>query len=592
VTIDTSGGLSDAAIINKRLHLIIDGEMKASFSAIQANPPFILNITEPGVTLSGTGRIIGDGTINDLNAGTDETIPGLIRVAADNFTMSGIEVVSPPKVGILLYQCFRARIDGVRFTGGPTEYSDTAHFAIRANGGGGHIFNGNRFYPDVKGGMFVQCIVLVGSNDNIISANTTLRPYEKLIYGFGDRNIASANVVVGNDGVIPGTNRTGTITNVIRFHGSDNKIDGNTTSYCAGGAQIMDGSGNEVTNNKFLLCGQTAISLYRANLTNSKVRNNLCTYGALPGFVTGDGIRLAANAGPSKRLSIDDNTVIGFSIDDPIANLANWKRRTAYPKLSLVKPSTGNGRYYMPQATGGISGAAEPKWPATPGATVVDGTITWVAAAYEGRQAEIKIEGGGGGFGIAESSITNNKTSGGCYGLVINHVTYSKIALNKFNASLWGMVENNGSNNRWEFNDVIGTTNISVENLNSSSTFLNYFKGEYTPSAGDGLVVKGTLTLSGRWEQLGRKIKVTVQLDAAGILIPDSGSKKLCTLPKGAAQAGLGKHWNYSLTSPGTTLVIPSVDGGVTLFASPIEVSGALPNGPSTIVADVEYEIA
>jgi hypothetical protein len=588
--IDTSGDLSMAVRVDKRLHLLIDGDLKATHSAIQNNPPFILNITAAGVTISGTGRIIGDGTINDANTGTDETMPGLIRVAADDFTLTGVEIVSPPKTGLMLYQCYRARIDGARFTGGPVGYSDTAYFAIRASGGGSHIVAGNRFYPDARGGMFVQCIALTATKDCLVTGNIALRPYEKLVYGYGDRNIVSNNVVIGNTGLIPGTNIGGTITSVIRFHGSDNKIDGNLTSYCAGGAQCMDGGGNEITNNQFLLCGQSGITVYRANLSRTKVRNNRCTYGALPGFVAGNGIHLAANAGPSKHISVDGNTCIGFSTPNPLHKVAVWKKDTAFPQMAIVKPLEGNGRYYVLRGEGGASGPTEPAWPSEPDTAVEDGRLTWVAVPYEGGQAEIKIEGAGVGREIAESSFLNNSTSGGQYGVVLSYVVDSKISLNKCNASLWGMVENNGARNRWEWNDILGTLNVGVQNLAASSVLLNYEEGNWTPSKGPAIGGSGAFTSRGTYERIGRSVHIRGELErSGGIKIAAAGV--ITSLPPGmpAAHAATGSLWNSSLDLPGAVMVTPTTGGGLSVFGSRADNDGP---GFSTIIFSLSYRMA
>lgn len=468
--VDTSGGWQAAIQVGKPLTLQIDGDLKATHSAVRHNAPFILNITSPGVTLTGTGRIIGNGATDDSNTGTDETLPGLIRVAADDFTMTGVEVVTPPKVGVLLYQCQRATIDRARFSGGPKTYGDTGHFAVRAAGGGRHVFSNNRFYPASDGGMCVQCIMLVTSDDNLIADNHATHPYEKLVYGFGNRNIARNNTVIGNPGFVPGTNIQGTITAVFRFHGSFNRVERNKTFNCAGGAQMMDGSAHVVIENQFLDCGQSAISAYQSNLTNSTFRNNIGTRGKLIGFLAGDGMRLISDRGAARAVVVEGNDIAGFSVADPVATMEIWRARRSFGRNSIVKPSVGNGRYYIALGDG-TSDRREPNWPSAPNAIVTDGTLRWVTMPFEGGQAEIKLAGRGPTSPISDSRIQNNRTSGGRYGVVTQFVTRSVIKDNRLDASEWAQVEDNGANNSWQSNTVSGTLNRGVRTLSRSSSF-------------------------------------------------------------------------------------------------------------------------
>lgn len=120
--IDTSGGLTDAITINKRLTIQLDGDVKATFGAIQANPPTIFYITADDVSIVGQGSLIGDGTVNSVNTGTDSTIPSLVRCTGDNFTMTGVTVDTPYKVGIHLLDCYYAKITDNKFKGGPTVF--------------------------------------------------------------------------------------------------------------------------------------------------------------------------------------------------------------------------------------------------------------------------------------------------------------------------------------------------------------------------------------------------------------------------------------------------------------------------------------
>lgn len=56
-----------------------------------------------------------------------------------------------------------------------------------------------------------------------------------------------------------------------------------------------------------------------------------------------------------------------------------WKAGTSFVADLVVRPSASTGLQY--RSDGGLSGAFEPRWPTTVGATVTDGSITWTAEA-------------------------------------------------------------------------------------------------------------------------------------------------------------------------------------------------------------------
>lgn len=591
-TIDTSGGLSAAANVNKSMTIILEGKLQGSTSAIQSNPPYVLNVTADDVLITGPGAFIGDGTINDVNTGTDATIPGLVYVSGDNFTIEGVSFVSAPKVGLMLADCVGARVSGCKFTGGPTSYSDTAHFGIRVFSGSRHIITGNRFYPDANGGMMVQCIFANGGNDCIIEHNTAYRPFEKLVYWFGDRNLISSNAVIGNTGTIAGTNRQGTITTVYRVNGSYNKIDSNYAYNCAGGATCMDGPGNEVTNNTFHNCGNGGVAIFSGslNFNYTKVSGNTITYAAQTGVVVADGIYIAAPEGPSSYIEVNDNTVTGFSVADPIVNVPAWTLNTVYPKHSLVKPTVGNSRYYIPRGSGGTSGATEPTWPTTPGATVVDGTVTWECVAYStGVQAEIRLVGAGASKEITNSTICNNNVGGGARGVSLNRVIGSKIANNKMNVTSFGMIESNGGTNRFEYNDVTGGAPVTVSGLAATSTFVCDIRGTWTPNQGAGLSVVGAFSSSGWYRFDGKHVTVHGEVrGATNIYLPNAGA--ICSNAPyqiASGEGATGTHGNLTLANCGTTIMGSSSGGGTTIYGT-----AGPSSGTDVIYFDITYRVA
>jgi hypothetical protein len=70
----------------------------------------------------------------------------------------------------------------------------------------------------------------------------------------------------------------------------------------------------------------------------------------------------------------------------PTQNIGTWAASHAYGAGAVVRPTSRNGHTYV-AAVGGTSGGSQPTWPTTPGATVVNGGVTWeeggVDAVYD-----------------------------------------------------------------------------------------------------------------------------------------------------------------------------------------------------------------
>lgn len=316
-SISTAGGLTAAVVIDKAIEVRIDGVIKATFSAIQANPPYIFNVTADGVTFSGRGKIKGDGAIDSTNSGDDTTMPGLVRVTGDNFSMAGLTIDTPPKIGVLLYSCANAKISDCVFTGGPLTYTSTGYFAIRGYLGSGHNVNGNLFTPAANGGMFVNTIFCNGTNKSAFIGNICIRPYEKFVYLYGNDNLISDNYVVGSTDVIPGTAQAGTITSVYRCNGNQNKITNNVARYVLAGCTVMDGYGNEISGNSFIDCGQVGIAIfpnvgYAGNFSGTVIANNVMSGAAITGIVLDAGISVALDYANSENILITGNRITSF----------------------------------------------------------------------------------------------------------------------------------------------------------------------------------------------------------------------------------------------------------------------------------------
>lgn len=467
-TVDTSGGLTDAIEIDKPMTVILEGTVKASFGAVQANPPTIFYVTAAGVRFTGNGGLKGNGIVDSTNTGTDATLPSLIRVTGDNFVFEGPTVDTPYKVGLHLVGANGCKITNAFFTGGPTTYTDTAYFGIRIRDGSRHIVSNNLFQPDNGGGMYVQCIFASNGNDSVFEGNVAYRPYEKLVYLNGDNNLVNGNSVVGNTSTIPGTNQTGTVGVVYRCDGANNKITNNFSNY-GGGAACRFGGYNDVSGNTFLNCGQSAISIFGATseFDQTTVRNNTATCGNLAGVYVTDGIYVNAAFGVSKQIQISGNVLDGFAPADPIANVPAWSSGTAYG-VSLVKPTVPNGYYYF-TSSGGTSGGSEPAWPTSSGATIVDGSITWTAHQVSTSTASIRLAADGGGVLAQECAICDNTVTNTRIGIITYYMEDSTVSNNQLFVTAQGIVEFNAARNKYRYNRVEGAATVGIGSVSATS---------------------------------------------------------------------------------------------------------------------------
>lgn len=321
-SIDTTGGLSTAIEIDKRMQIVFEGDVKANFSAIQANPPYIFNVTADNVTFTGSGgKLIGDGAIDDTNSGTDATFPGLVYVTGDNFTMTNCIIDTPPKVGVMLYSCSGAKILGNTFTGGPTAYTSghTAYFAIRTYSGDTHNISNNLFTPDGSGGMYVSAIFMSGTYYCVLDSNICYHPYEKFLYCAGFKNTVSNNQVIGNPNTIAGTSTKGTLTSVYRFDGDYNNCVGNYSDFCLAGVTCYKSKGNNITGNTFLRCGQLGIvafeaASYTGSLSKTTINNNTLSFDFTMGYAAGNGaINIAVSQTAANDILVTGNFIDTFA---------------------------------------------------------------------------------------------------------------------------------------------------------------------------------------------------------------------------------------------------------------------------------------
>lgn len=309
--IDCTGGLSTAITVANPITIRIEGTVKSNYGVQQANPPYIFRLTGNNVTIDGmaTGSVQGPGTFDTTNSGDDTTMPGLIRVEGNNCIVRGLTVNQPPKIGIQLYNNSKCSIYNCNFTGGPNSYviGNTAHFGIRTFSGSYHSILNNKFYPDAGGGIVIDGVFSVSTINMLISGNSAISLWEKLVYLFTSNSVISNNTID-----YPSGNQT----DCIRVEGSQNVITGNWVQNAMGGVTILDGNSNIVSNNKFIGCKQVGIFItqlsgaYTSGFGDTQIIGNYCTAG--PGSTLADGISILGVGGDSSRIVVSDNVVIGF----------------------------------------------------------------------------------------------------------------------------------------------------------------------------------------------------------------------------------------------------------------------------------------
>lgn len=545
--IDTNGGESTAIEINKRMTVWIDGTVKSNFGAIQANPPTIFLVSGADVAFMGNGIIQGDGTTNQVNTGTAATFPSLIKVTGNSFTMDGLTILKPHKVGVMLYQCSYAKITNCNFTGGPTEYRDTAYFGINCYLGEKHIIANNQFYPTDDGGMFVQCVFANGTDNMSIQGNIAKYPYEKLAYISSSNNIISNNVIIGNTNFIPGTNAKGTIGPPIRNDGVNSKVTNNFIYFCGAGISAIGGGSLDVSNNTMYSVGQSGISIFSGSVDYDylSIRNNTMVCGNLSGIVVNNGILIRPLTGSNYYLDVSNNQVIGFAPPDTIGNVAAWTANTVIPYYSVVKPTVPNSRIFTSSGAG-TTGATEPIWNTTLGGTTADGSVTWTAVAVDNTtSAGIKFESPN-LFAFEKTLISYNNVNGSdqqaCrVAIWTQYLQNSIVSNNIMAASLYGLREENGAANQYLFNYLDTSPGASVGIFGLAATSFGQGNNYNTATP---LTVTVTLTAS-----------VSTVTISSAVLVASSNAKVIVSAVNAAAAVYLAANGLFgTVSSPNVIL--------------------------------------
>ena len=263
--------LSEALTVNKSLTIVLNGELRGTTFANQANPPFVMNVTADGVTIRGQGTFRGDGTV--IQTGSDNThITGLLRIAADNVTVDGLSFIQSPQTAIFVNSgSNNVTVTNNVFKGYATSVSGgTQYYQVFFNVTSyGAIVSHNRFVEYDATHMAVQCISFSGGEHDhaLITENYGRAGLDQFTYANVINSVVSNNIVVN---AIAASNFDG-----IKLNGGyKNAVVGNSVD-AKGGLQLLNQYDLTVVSNKINFSEGRGIYLYDNASSSDKNMNNI-----------------------------------------------------------------------------------------------------------------------------------------------------------------------------------------------------------------------------------------------------------------------------------------------------------------------------
>ncbi|MBX9858995.1 MAG: hypothetical protein K2Y20_05305 [Sphingomonas sp.] len=268
--------LSEAVRITRPMKVTVLGTLRSDKHCantpadLVADPSFMFAVESAGVRFDVRGKLCGDGSFNDLNAGDEVglTIPGLIYVRGDDFRFKGA-IDTAPKVGIYLVESRGARI-AVDYVGGPVVYNEgvgegpdgtnqphTGYFVVRASGGGGHQIFVRARPGGLTGGKPVTAVFSGGpwgAANGLWLRGCDVDVLEKLLYGFGIGHYIDGGKVVN-------ARRT----DIVRLYGDGHTVERLQADDCKALVTAYDCSDLRITGCKGRGLTTTAINIQRSD---------------------------------------------------------------------------------------------------------------------------------------------------------------------------------------------------------------------------------------------------------------------------------------------------------------------------------------
>ena len=404
--LDTTEGLSGA------IDVPLEGS-KVTFTGIitptfmedlNPNPPCIFKVTADNVLFeNGTLEYLGERF--GANVGNHSNIPRLLDVSGDFFTLQNFTVNGSPKTSITFTNSLDSSVKNCTFRGTLLENEpdgETINFAIRLLNSHGFQFIGNNCYGQTLEGTVrrFSSLVFAENCNNCIISNNTIRfgVWSKLSYWYGSSNLVSDNIIVDAIKTAP-----------IRFHGFNNKAEGNTISNSIGGIQVFGSC--EIINNKIL--GLVGVGAAGITVTSSSI------HGASFTVIEGNTVTDDNSGNLQHAISLYSGS---SSFEGSGTSITNFKISNNY----CVSSNLSN-----------------------------NGTIRVRASSP---------------LTISDGAIVNNIVKGGFNGIELLRLNRVKIAGNVVNdVASWGLTNNDSANSTFENNTVRNAVNIGIAALGTTS---------------------------------------------------------------------------------------------------------------------------
>ena len=249
------------AVANNTLYPLtaaLDGQRIVVNGTIQATSELgdLLQVSGDGASVTGTGKIEGNGVVNDYNSGQIGGIPEnqwlatLLLMSGDDCSCSGIHFDTCSTVNVRLTGP-RARVENITILGGLTAHgTGTALFGVYVAVTAVNSVISDSVFAQNASGESVYTGVFALASYNAITGNAFSNLLEHAVYAYGDyMTVSGNNIDTTASGGIQLINAAGAV------------ITGNLLKDTAGGVALNSSSEVNINGNNIIGCTSSGVSL-------------------------------------------------------------------------------------------------------------------------------------------------------------------------------------------------------------------------------------------------------------------------------------------------------------------------------------------